>query len=355
MPDADDRLQPPAPASRDGAGSTSDLGIAQWAYDHAESAGLGTDTLPASPLFYLPLVAPMRTRGVLAIAPRAAALDPDSRTAPAARHLRRAGRHRARAGALHRGGAGRAGQHGVRTLAQFPAGGAVARPAHAADPAGGLVRIAGALEAAAAAGAAGDWRRRCTSEALRMSALVANLLDMARLQSGEVKLQPANGRRSKKWSAAALRLCAQRCSNSTVSAPASPPDLPLVRFDAVLIERVLCNLLENAAKYTPPGSRIDIAPASAATWSTLTVADDGPGVPAGREEADVREIHARRARVGHAAASAWAWRSAAPSSRRTAARSALPAVGPGRRRLRHHAAAGAAAVRRPATEHGHPA
>jgi two-component system sensor histidine kinase KdpD len=44
-------------------------GTAQWAFDHAQPAGMGTDTLPASPLFYLPLVAPMRTRGVLALAP----------------------------------------------------------------------------------------------------------------------------------------------------------------------------------------------------------------------------------------------------------------------------------------------
>ncbi|MCC7006426.1 MAG: DUF4118 domain-containing protein [Ottowia sp.] len=52
-----------------GADDLLDIGIAQWAFDHASSAGMGTDTLPGSPLFYLPLVAPMRTRGVLAIIP----------------------------------------------------------------------------------------------------------------------------------------------------------------------------------------------------------------------------------------------------------------------------------------------
>lgn len=46
-----------------------ELGVAQWAFDRAESAGLGTDTLPASPLFYMPRVAPLRMRGVLAIEP----------------------------------------------------------------------------------------------------------------------------------------------------------------------------------------------------------------------------------------------------------------------------------------------
>ncbi|MDP5008192.1 MAG: DUF4118 domain-containing protein, partial [Glaciimonas sp.] len=46
-----------------------DLGIAQWAFDNAKNAGIGTDTLPASPYLYLPLMAPMRTRRVLAILP----------------------------------------------------------------------------------------------------------------------------------------------------------------------------------------------------------------------------------------------------------------------------------------------
>ena len=47
-----------------------DIGIAQWAFDQGEVAGLGTNTLPASPVFYLPLKAQMRIRGVLAIKPR---------------------------------------------------------------------------------------------------------------------------------------------------------------------------------------------------------------------------------------------------------------------------------------------
>jgi two-component system sensor histidine kinase KdpD len=74
LPDADGRLQLPALAAAELAGSAPlsvlDTGIAQWAFDRAEPAGLGTDTLPASRIFYLPLVAPMRTRGVLAIEPQ---------------------------------------------------------------------------------------------------------------------------------------------------------------------------------------------------------------------------------------------------------------------------------------------
>ena len=46
-----------------------DDGAAQWAYDKAQPAGAGTDTLAGSPSLYLPLQAPMRTRGVLAFQP----------------------------------------------------------------------------------------------------------------------------------------------------------------------------------------------------------------------------------------------------------------------------------------------
>ena len=62
-------------------------------------------------------------------------------------------------------------------------------------------------------------------------------------------------------------------------------ELPLLRFDAVLIERVLCNLLENAAKYTPPGSSIVIYAVQRGEFVRVMVYDNGPGLPRGREEA----------------------------------------------------------------------
>jgi two-component system sensor histidine kinase KdpD len=64
-----------------------------------------------------------------------------------------------------------------------------------------------------------------------------------------------------------------------------PRDLPLVRIDALLIERVLVNLLENASKYTPPGSRITLAAEVIADQLSVSVSDDGPGLTVGREEA----------------------------------------------------------------------
>ena len=82
LPDADDKLQlPEADHSHGHTLIDIDLGIAQWTYDHQEHAGLGTNTLPSSPVLYVPLKAPMRTRGVLAIVPenQAAVFLPEQR------------------------------------------------------------------------------------------------------------------------------------------------------------------------------------------------------------------------------------------------------------------------------------
>jgi two-component system sensor histidine kinase KdpD len=64
-----------------------------------------------------------------------------------------------------------------------------------------------------------------------------------------------------------------------------PRDLPLVKFDAVLIERVLVNLLENESKYTPPGSTVTLSARVIADQLSISVSDNGPGLPIGREEA----------------------------------------------------------------------
>lgn len=61
--------------------------------------------------------------------------------------------------------------------------------------------------------------------------------------------------------------------------------MPLIQFDAILIERVLGNLLENATKYTPSGSRIVIAAEVSGQFLQASVYDNGPGLPLGKEEA----------------------------------------------------------------------
>ena len=120
-------------------------------------------------------------------------------------------------------------------------------------------------------------------EARRMSTLVSNLLDMARIESGEVKLnlqwQPLEEVVGSALNAARGML------KQHVLEVHIPRDLPLVRIDALLIERVLVNLLENASKYTPPGSRISLAAEVIGEQLSVSVSDNGPGLAVGREEA----------------------------------------------------------------------
>jgi two-component system sensor histidine kinase KdpD len=116
-----------------------------------------------------------------------------------------------------------------------------------------------------------------------MSALVTNLLDMARIESGEVTL-------NLQWQSVEEVVGAVLSAMQIVLKGHDvrlhiPRDLPLVRFDALLIERVLANLLENASKYTPAGTVVTLSAEITGKFLSVTVADDGPGLPRGREEA----------------------------------------------------------------------
>jgi two-component system sensor histidine kinase KdpD len=124
--------------------------------------------------------------------------------------------------------------------------------------------------------------RAIADEARRMGALVNNLLEMARIESGDVKLR-------RHWLpfeeivGTALKSAQAALARHPVTVDL-PPDLPLVELDATLIERVLYNLLENAAKYTPDGTHIGIAAEVAGGNLLVTVSDEGPGIPAGAQE-----------------------------------------------------------------------
>jgi two-component system sensor histidine kinase KdpD len=120
-------------------------------------------------------------------------------------------------------------------------------------------------------------------QARRTARLVDNLLEMARLEAGRINLR-------RDWqSIEELIGGALAALESSLEARAIdvdvPQDLPLVACDGTLIERVLVNLLENAAKYTPNGSPIRIAARFKDGMIEVAVEDRGPGLPAGRERA----------------------------------------------------------------------
>jgi two-component system sensor histidine kinase KdpD len=77
-----------------------------------------------------------------------------------------------------------------------------------------------------------------------------------------------------------------------------PPGTPLVYADAVMIEQVLINLLENALRYTPAKSPLEIGAGLSSTAVEISVADHGPGIPKGSENKLFEKFY----RVRHEAA-----------------------------------------------------
>ncbi|UXH80496.1 DUF4118 domain-containing protein [Roseateles amylovorans] len=279
--DEQEQLQPSPAQHPMPPGEQPDAGTARWALDHEQAAGLGTDTLPGSHWFYLPLRAPMRSRGVLALRPgqagalmlpeRRAQLDTAARIVGQA--LERVHYVEVAQGALLQIESERlrnsllsALSHDLRT------------PLSALQGLAETLAQRPGLEAGVA-----DAAQAIQQQSLRINAMVHNLLDMARLQSGALKL-------NRQWQpidevvGSSLQLMGTALARHRVRLDV-PAALPLVELDATLVERVLANLLENAAKYTPAGSEIRIGARVHGAELWLAVEDNGPGLPVGREEA----------------------------------------------------------------------
>ena len=280
LPDASGRLL--VTAARADAPLTVEIGTAQWAFDKGQPAGFGTDTLPGSEVLYIPLRAPTQARGVLAVKARnrrmlripeqrqlldtfaaliAIALERVHYVGVAQDALLRMESERLRNSLLA------ALSHDLRT------------------PLTVLVGLAEslALTTPKLSAAQMETAEAIQDEARRMGTLVSNLLDMARIESGEVRLnlqwQPLE-----EVVGASLEAARGMLHGHIINVQL-PRDLPLVKFDAVLIERVLVNLFENVSKYTPPGSTVTLSAQVSGDQLKVSVADNGPGLPTGREEA----------------------------------------------------------------------
>ena len=128
--------------------------------------------------------------------------------------------------------------------------------------------------------------RNIRDAATRMNAQVNNLLDMMRLRNGQVDL-------GCQWVPLEEAVgCALRSTEGVLDArrvsASIPDDLPLLYVDPALFDRVLCNLLENAAKYTPAASPIEISAELATDQVRIYIDDRGPGLAKHREEAIFR-------------------------------------------------------------------
>jgi two-component system sensor histidine kinase KdpD len=120
-------------------------------------------------------------------------------------------------------------------------------------------------------------------QARQLAGLAVNLLDMARLHAGSIRLR-------REWQpieeviGASIKALEPALTNHVVRV-ALAPDLPLLEIDAVLMERVFCNLLENAVKYAPGGTSIMITGRRLDSMVEIAVDDQGPGLPPGDPQA----------------------------------------------------------------------
>ena len=121
-----------------------------------------------------------------------------------------------------------------------------------------------------------------SDEADRLGRLVGNLLDMTKFESGGVEL-----RRDlyplEEIVGTVLQRMEPQLEGRAVSTELAE-NLPMVFVDDVLLGQVLWNLLENATKYTPPGSPLEIAAFEEEGAVIIEVRDRGPGIPPGEEE-----------------------------------------------------------------------
>ncbi len=269
---------PPEPASYRGA----DLSVAQWVQDHGQAAGLGTDTLPAAVARYLPLRASDAKSGALGVL---AVLPVNARRVllPEGGHLLDTFAAQL-ALALERSRlAEQAQTAAVAAESESVRNSLLAAVSH--DMRTPLAVIGGAasslLETEPRLGA--EERRELAQtivdQSAQMTQLVANVLDMTRLDSGRVVLRPEWVPLDEVVGSALNRLrqplARHRLNTQLDEAPA------LVHADPVLLEQLLFNLLDNAAKYTPPGSTVSITARRSGDEVELLVADDGPGFAPG--------------------------------------------------------------------------
>lgn len=280
LPDAAGKARPVHETAAATDTDSVDLAVAQWVFEHDQPAGRGTATLPAARARYMPLRAPMRVRGVLSLChDQAQALDePET-----ARQLETCLGQIAQA--LERVHYVEVAQEALVSMeSERLRNSLLAAVSHdLRTPLTGLVGMADMLAARASLPLEEqEMLLSMRDTAHRLTALVTNLLDMARLQTGRIEIR-------RDWCAieevieTACRQLAAPLATHRLETQLEA-DLPLCEFDPVLIERVLVNLLDNALKYTPANSLIRISASADAQTLQVRVEDDGAGLPPGPAE-----------------------------------------------------------------------
>ncbi|MDD1606263.1 MAG: sensor histidine kinase KdpD [Methylococcaceae bacterium] len=259
-----------------------DLSVAQWVLDHNEMAGQGTNTLPGTEAIYFPIHNEDKVLGVLALLPvnlRRVFLPEQQKLLET--FLRQIGQAVTRI---------RLAEQAKMTQMQVEAerlrNSLLSAISHdLRTPLATIIGSASTLlegEGTLQTQDKLDLSRVIVDEAERMSNLINNILDMARLDAGVVEL-------NKQWHPLEeiIGTVLTRLHKHLADRPVKvklPAGIPMVFVDAVMIEQVFINLLENAIRYTPAGSELEISAEISTNAVECSVADHGSGIPKGREE-----------------------------------------------------------------------
>ncbi len=257
--------------------SDDDLAVAAWTFGHGQPAGRGTDTLPEASMRYQPLKTMRGCVGVLGIKPASPErfLTRDQlRTLDAFANQIALAIERTILAEQTR-------QTEMLEITDKLQNALLNSISH--DLRTPLVSITGALSSLANDQMALDETARrslietASEEADRLNRLVGNLLDMTRLESGAMRVK-RDASDIQDLIGSSLEEAATRLDNRTVTVDI-PDDLPLVHLDFVLIERVVVNVIDNALKYSPPDTPIEIRAKMAGAFVEITVSDHGVGIP----------------------------------------------------------------------------
>jgi len=279
LPDRDRKLVPAGAQPDSLVLSQHDEAVARWVLEHGQTAGRGTATLPGAEGVYLPLTTSRGTVGVLGVAPSGAAQTLDLEQL----HLLEAFAGLV-ALAIQRAEL-EAEADRIRLDIETERLRSSLLSAVSHDLRTPLSVITGASSTLLDSGQSLDAKVRrelaasILEESERLNRLVANLLDMTRLQAGALEVQ-------KQWQppeeviGAALARLSRQLKDHPVATHIAP-DLPFAPLDDLLVQQVLVNLLENAARHTPPGTPVEVSARQEGNSVLIEVADRGPGLPPG--------------------------------------------------------------------------
>ncbi len=276
LPEAQGRLAPRTGWPSTFALDQKEQAVAQWVYDLGQLAGRGTDTLPSSQYLYVPMLAG-NPIGALGVQPT----DSKRLLMPEQLHLLEAFAHQT-ALALECDRLAEESHH-VQGQVETERLRNVILSSIPHDLRTPLTAITGSatslLEGADSLTA--DTRKELAQniydESERLSSVVNNVLDMTKIESGTMTVRKELLPIEDILSGALTRLD-KRLAGRPVSTMIAQ-DLPMVAMDGVLMEQVIVNLLDNALKYTPPGSPIDVSAFRDDPNLVVELSDHGPGLP----------------------------------------------------------------------------